>query len=70
MREMFTRQEKNFLASLKLVKEDISKELKQSELNKLQEIAQRVNHLDFYMEQLNEYQISEFKTMKQENAKN
>jgi DNA-directed RNA polymerase beta subunit len=39
IREMFTRQEKNFLANLKLIKEDIRQELKQSEFNKLQQIS-------------------------------
>lgn len=48
------------------MKEDIRKELQNSESNKQREIAQRVSHLEHYTDQLNEYQITEFNKIKQD----
>lgn len=69
MREMFVKQEQIFLEKIKDMKANLIKELKQSEQIQIYEVTQRLRQLDLYLDQLNEYQESELKKMRDDHDK-
>ena len=69
MREMFVKQERIFLEKIKDMKANLIKELKQSEQIQIYEVTQRLRQLDLYLDQLNEYQESELKKMRDDHDK-